>query len=362
MALDFDQVSEQFARMLIYVVGSARGGSTFANRVIGCRPDLLYVEWNDKTFSEVWPKIDALSNEELQDRLFSPSGDSGVAIPVAHIDRDILRRWNLHVDQVFRTRDLRRIFCLRGIFYWLTQAAAQPLDKLKGWCIKANTWEGVDELKQAIPEAKLVFVLRDPRSTALSFAKVYSRRRQESFSEHDLLRGAFNWLRNATEFAVRLNRYDDARVTYFEQLVAQPVTTLNRLYAALGFPPLKPTALRSLLDSIEYTNTKTYEEQGKPQTLVGVQPLALDRWRQQLSDEQCRWICAVASSGARHYGYELDYRPNLSSLARAFGQAKDRSAIRYMALYLYCQARLAVLSRLRPPNSYSPAPSADGPN
>ena len=38
-------------------------------------------------------------------------------------------------------------------------------------------------LKQAIPEAKIVFVIRDPRSTALSFAKVYARRREEHFAD-----------------------------------------------------------------------------------------------------------------------------------------------------------------------------------
>jgi hypothetical protein len=364
MTLNFDEISEQFARTLIYVVGSARGGSTFANRVIGCHPDLLYVEWNDKTFSDIWPHIQTLNDEELRDRLFHPSRDSNVAIAMTHIDRDTLRHWNEHVTQACRTRNLRTIFCLRGMFYWLTHVPAQPLDKLKGWCIKANTWEGVDDLKHAIPEARLVFVLRDPRSTALSFAKVYSRRRQESFADHDLLRGAFNWLRNATEFAIRLNRYDDAHAIYFEQLVAEPVTTLNRLYAELGLERLKPAALRNLLDSIEYTNTKTYEEQGKPQrqTLVGVQPLALDRWRQQLSDEQLHWICALTTSGARHYGYELDYRPSLALLMRALGHAKDRSSIRYLALYLYCQARLALLAPLQPPNSYSPAPAADRPN
>ena len=76
MTLDFSELTEQFARQLIYVVGSARGGSTFANRVIGVHPDLLYVEWNDKTFSNIWPHIDALSDEELRRRLFRPAEGS----------------------------------------------------------------------------------------------------------------------------------------------------------------------------------------------------------------------------------------------------------------------------------------------
>ena len=207
MELDFSELTERFAKSLIYVVGSARGGSTFANRVIGVHPDLLYVGWNDKTFSNIWPQIGSLSDEELRRRLFRPAEDSNVSIPIEHLDTGSRRRWNLHVERVLRSRNLREIFCLRGIFYWLTHAPEQSLSGMRGWCIKANTWEGVDTLKQAIPEAKIVFVIRDPRSTALSFAKVYARRRQEHFADHDVIRGTMNWLRNATEFAVRLNRY-----------------------------------------------------------------------------------------------------------------------------------------------------------
>lgn len=361
MQLDFSELTEQFARTLIYVVGSARGGSTFANRAIGLHPDLLYVDWNDKTFANIWPHIDTLSDEELRRRLFRSSEDSNASIPVEHIDGETLRRWNRHVEHVFRSRNLREIFCLRGIFYWLTYAPGQSPSELRGWCIKANTWEGVDHLKKAIPEAQLVFVLRDPRSTALSFAKVYARRRQEHFADHDLIRGTFNWLRNATEFAIRLNRYADAHLVYFEQLVSEPVATLNRLYAELGLEPLAVAEASQILASIEYTHTKTHEERGKPQTLEGVQAAALDRWRHQLSDDQLRWICALASSGAQYYGYQLDYGPSLSSLTQALARGKEASAIKYIALYLYCRARLAVLGRRQSVKVLPPKPAGDDP-
>ena len=45
--------------------------------------------------------------------------------------------------------------------------------------MKTNTWVGIDLLKRAIPELRLIFLQRDPRSTALSQAKVEARRRRE---------------------------------------------------------------------------------------------------------------------------------------------------------------------------------------
>jgi hypothetical protein len=190
-----------------------------------------------------------------------------------------------------------------------------------------------------------VFVIRDPRSTALSFAKVYARRRQEHFADHDVIRGTMNWLRNATEFAVRLNRYEDAHLVHFEQLVSEPVETLNRLYVELGLEPLDPTMMRGLLDSIEYSHTKTHEERGRPQSLSGVQAGALDRWRHQLSEDQLDWVCALSRVGARRYGYDVDGRGGIATLLQAIGKAKGTAAVKYAALYLYCRTRLALLSR-----------------
>ena len=342
MALDFSELTEQFARRLIYVVGSARGGSTFTNRVIGVHPSLLYVGWNDKTFSNIWPQIGSLSDEQLRLHLLHhPRGWSGKRWE-DHLDAETLHRWHLHVEHVCHARSLRDIFCLRGIFYWLTQADAQPLSRVRGWCIKANTWEGVDELKRAIPEAQIVFVIRDPRSTALSFAKVYARRRQEHFADHDLVRGTMNWLRNATEFAVRLNRYDDAHLIHFEELVSEPVATLNSLYVELGLEPIAPAKLRDLLNLIEYSQTKTHEERGRPQSLSGVQAGALDRWRQQLSEDRLAWVCSVSRAGAHWYGYELD-KSGIAALLQAMGKAKGTGALKCAALYLYCRTRLALL-------------------
>src|SRR5262245_28918388 len=93
MAFDFSELTEQFARTLIYVVGSARGGSTFANRVVGAHPNLLYVGWNDKTFSNIWPQIGSLSDEQLRQHLLHLPRSWNSSRWEEQIDAEILRRW-----------------------------------------------------------------------------------------------------------------------------------------------------------------------------------------------------------------------------------------------------------------------------
>ena len=321
ISLNFEGLTDEFAHKLIYVVGSARGGSTFANRVIGLHPNLLYVGWNDKTFTDIWPHIDSLSDDELRSHLLHLPGDSSRSGWERLLDPDTLRHWNLHVERVCQTRSLRDIFCLRGIFYWLTQANAKPLSTLQGWCIKANTWQGVDELKKAIPETRVIFVVRDPRSTALSFAKVYARRRLEHFNDDDIIHGSLNWLRNATEFAVRLRRHKDTHLIYFEPLVSDPTATLNTLYARLGLPTLMDDQIQSSLARIEYSMTKTHEERGKRLAEMGVQQMALQRWRHQLSEKQLNWVCALTEGGAQYYGYEIDHRRGIFTAMQALTRA-----------------------------------------
>src|SRR5688572_9136557 len=112
MGPDFGVLTDWFSKNLIYVVGSARGGSTFANRVIGMHPSLLYVRWNDKTFSNIWPQIATLSDDELRRRLFRKApdpNDPGLIVPC---DAQTQRQWNLHVERILRTRSLPDIFAL----------------------------------------------------------------------------------------------------------------------------------------------------------------------------------------------------------------------------------------------------------
>ena len=233
-ALDFDALTDHLASSLIYVIGNARGGSTFANSAIGSHPKVLCVEWNDKTFSDVWFKRDQIDNRALSAQLLKPGKHFDPAIIRAAIGEENLARWNAHVDRVCRSRDLKYLFCIQGLLYWIMTGAKSPLHDFKAWCVKANTWEGFFELRRQLPATKVVFVERDPRSTSLSLAKVYARERRQSFEDQDVVRGAINWLRNATEFAVRLHRYPDTYLLYYERLVADPARELNKLYTRLG--------------------------------------------------------------------------------------------------------------------------------
>jgi hypothetical protein len=343
--LDFQALSEHFAERLIYVVGNARGGSTFTNSAVGIHPKILCVEWNDITFAEIWPHIGKLNETELREKLLRPKH---YREPVAaeNIGEANLRRWQAHVQSVCQSRDLRSLFCLQGLLFWIMQGAPR-LEDCAAWCVKTNTWEGVDTLKQAMPRTRIIFVERDPRANSLSFAKVYARDRREAFSDPDLTRGALDWLRNAVEFAARLNRYHDALLLYFEQLVADPASNLNRIYGELGLDRLDVNTVQAALAGIEYTSTKTYEERGRGPNPRGLHTAPLNRWREQLSREQVTLVSGLTHAGAEYYGYEPEPSPGSLFAINALRRVGTARLVKSWAVYLYCRFRLLLMPRAK---------------
>jgi hypothetical protein len=212
--------------------------------------------------------------------------------------------------------------------------------------LKANTWEGVDLVKQAMPEARLIFVERDPRSTALSHAKVEARRRREQFTDADLVKGALSWLRNAAEFAVRLRRYPGSYVLFYEQLVNDPTSALNKAYQALGMAPIDKVTAETAMSDLHYKATTAYGEArsgiSKPS---GIQRAGLDRWRNELSAKQLQAVCALTFPGAHFFGYEMNARPGWWDVAKALARASGATLVKSGLVYCYCRSTLAMASR-----------------
>ena len=344
--MNFEELTHKFAGQLIYVVGNARGGSTFANTVFGTHPRLLEVRWNDKFFSDIWPILSRLTDDELRQKLLRQPKYYSEARAVGQIGAENVKRLDAHVRSACHKRDLRQLFCLQGILYWIMRGAKPCLEEIDGWCLKANTWKGVDLVKRAIPEAQLIFVERDPRSTALSHAKVEARRRREQFTDADLVKGALSWLRNAAEFAVRLQRYPGSCVLFYEQLVNDPTSALNRAYRDLGLALIDKAMVEAAVSDVQFKTTTAYGEASssisKPS---GIQRAELDRWRNELSTKQLQTVCALTFPGARFFGYEMKARPGWWDVANALGQARSLALVRFALVYCYCRTRLAIASR-----------------
>ena len=322
--------------------GNARGGSTFANAAFGIHPKMMEVRWNDKTFSSFWPKRETFNDNELRQMLLRPPNYYDRELAISRIGEANVRRLEDYVADLCEQRDLGRIFCLQGILFWIMRSDLTPLDELHAWCVKANTWQGVDLVKSELPEARIIFIERDPRSTTLSLAKAHARTRRTQFDAPEIVQGALDWLRNAAEFGLRLKRHKGSSTWIrYEDLVMDSAGTLNGVYSFLGLDPLAEETVAEALSDIFYKKTQAFDAKKTKEHAKkrGVQTEGLDRWRRELSVEQLGIVTSITAAGARHFGYDLETgRQGDSAVGAILRAGKDRR-LKHLAVYFYCRAR-----------------------
>ncbi len=184
------------------------------------------------------------------------------------------------------------------------------IEDLDAWCVKANTSQGVSRVAAAVPEATFVYLERDPRSTALSMAKALARGQGNRYNHTTLVKASVDWLCNAARFVKLIDEYPERSVLFrYEDLIRQPIKTLEALYRHLGVAGVDEDVLQAGLDGLFYKRTQggsedpVDEEDPKDQATVGLQQQAIDRWRRQLTDDEVRLVSILTFPGAGHFDY-----------------------------------------------------------
>ncbi len=104
---DFDLLTEQFAKKMIYFVGNARGGSTVSNAALGIHPRLLEVRWNDIIFTKLWPIRTSADDAAWRELLLRPPHYYDPEKATARIGEAGVQRLDAHVDKMCTRRTLR---------------------------------------------------------------------------------------------------------------------------------------------------------------------------------------------------------------------------------------------------------------
>jgi hypothetical protein len=105
---------------------------------------------------------------------------------------------------------------------------------------------GPERIAAALPDAKLIFLLRDPVARTHSHYWLRVLRLREGRALEDVIRDTENPILVDSSYCCALQRYfrlfDRARikVVLFEELIAEPEKTLNDVAAFLGLPPYWP--------------------------------------------------------------------------------------------------------------------------
>ena len=199
-------LASQLSR-LIFVGGSPRSGTTLAQRILDCHPEI----YGGPEFDFVPPIVD----------LFQ--GMRG-AIRSGRIDAILDEEGLVHAFRCLLAALLLPKLQAEGVGYLSEKTPSNVL---------AFPW-----LEECVPEAKKILVIRDPRDVVCSMLEVGQRQRNRQGRAFGFVRdtvAAVDYMNQCLRAGTALAENSaNCQVIYYEDMVSDPLVAANRMYRFIG--------------------------------------------------------------------------------------------------------------------------------
>jgi len=316
---------------LVYLVGPARGGTSIINEAIGIHPEVLGLPnmshfvnnaWNHrakvsaKLFRAIFRLPRYFDVPELLETLSAEQAEM--------LERHVVRTVNA------RHKDFRRLYQLYPLLYAMTAANRKDPARIVCWHDKSNDWRNIRPVARYLPEARFVFVTRDPRGSTASYADRMTKKtvRDDAAGRdvQDVIDGAVYWRIMMEQFRTFARRWPGRSLLMrFEDFMQKPESTLNRIFDfALG-SPLPDDVVREGLASLGGGATNDPNELYR-----GISSAPLERWKDNLSEDEVSLIAAIAGDTGRKLGYPIEPEASATAILRV---ARRLSGVRRKTMF-----------------------------
>jgi hypothetical protein len=192
---------------LIFVGGSPRSGTTLAQRILDCHPEV----YGGPEFDFVPPIVD----------LFQ---DMRRAIQSGRIDAILDEKGLINAFRCLLVALLLPKLQAEGVGYLSEKTPSNVL---------AFPW-----LEECAPEAKKILVIRDPRDVVCSMLEVGQRQRRRQGRASGFVRdtvAAVDYMNQCLRAGTALAETSaNCLVVYYEEMVSDPISVANRMYRFIG--------------------------------------------------------------------------------------------------------------------------------
>jgi hypothetical protein len=321
---------------LIYIVGSARGGSSITQAIIGLHENVIAMSGPSSFLNHVWRYRNVLHDRLWRQLLWTP-GYLRRAQVRDSLPEERKQAFIKLINRAAAEKDLHDLYQLYPLVKALDPDEKRDPRTFLAWLDKGNDFWGVDQLCRAFPEGRFVFVVRDPRGAVASLAKRTADLRPDTelkVEPVDVIVSAVYWsnlVRQQLRFARR--HRGQAILFRFEDLTARPVEITQMLFEALDLPAVPKAELTRRLDSLAYTSSLDNEENGS-----GISKAPNERWKDRLSQESLDLIAGICGPNAQALGY------NVQSSGKRLGWFSIVGRVPGLKHKLLLLAKLAFLS------------------
>lgn len=338
--LDEDQ---RFTHRLIYVFGTARGGTTFLKNIVGLHPGLVSFDGPTHFLNHVWRHRKRLLDRLWRGVFWMPFRAEQSAIR-SRLPAEQGQKLRRSVNQALSSHQLGRIYRQYPLIRALSPDSGIDPAAMVGWLDKGNDCWGIDALASAFPEAKFIAIVRDPRAAIASLSGRVAGARAGAFDAvnlQDIVTSTIYWCRIAQQQLRFAKRHPGmSLILRYEDMVQAPQEMTTALYSALGLPPVPAEELTARLKGITYGASLDSKECGE-----GVNTRPLNRWKDTLDAASMSLIAEICGPTAQRLGYDLtQHRADrgLWRIARLMPTTRGRMLTMLKLIYLRARSAPAV--------------------
>lgn len=297
---------------LIYLVGPVRGGTTLMQRAMNLDPRALVLPKVTHFMQNVWRYRRSVHERLLRQIIrLGPSWDQQAI--EQRLDKAQQAEFRRIVNAAFAARDLASLYKLLPIAYSLSPAFAKRAADMACWQDKNNDWRYLGAVARAFPQSRFVFLVRDPRSVALSGAGRLALKAGEltpRLSAPNIVSMSLYWRLMAQRFLDFAHRHPDrARIVRYEDFLLKPAATLHNLFLFTSGAAPSLADLEAGLSQIGGASTLDAGER-----YDGVSRTPMERWKTAMTPEQIDLIAQVTAPTASRFGYDVRRPDGLQGL------------------------------------------------
>lgn len=338
----FGSLSQGALDRFIYIIGSARGGTSVLFDAIGVHDEILALPGMTHFMNQVWRYRHKVHMRLLR-QIFRLPGFYDETEVVSLLEKGIGRELKRYIAEALDSRDLKRMWQVYPVVYALDMRNNKKPGEIKGWADKANDFYGVERVAQAFPKGKFVFIVRDPRGAVSSLAKRMAVKEEFTFEARidgvKVIEAAISWRRMTQQILHFAKRYPErSMVIRMEDFLTAPTKTLSDIFQLVGVDPVPEEKLQVRLSQLSYGASNNPDQRG-----TGIHKEPMDRWKSVLTEDHEGIIQKFAGKTASKIGYEIHGKPALriSQALRVIPSWRQR--LNVFAKWLYLQTSEIIL-------------------
>lgn len=298
-------VSDKALENFIYILGTARGGTSILRDALGIHDEILVLPNMTHFMNQLWRYRNKVHGRLLRQILRLPRFYREMKV-FADLEEGRSLSLQNHIRTALNSGDLKRMWQIYPLVYGLDQQNKKDLTGICAWADKANDFYRVGSVVRSFPQGKFIFLLRDPRGAVSSLAKKTVVKEKFSFNapieNSKVIDASITW-RRMTQRALFFAKRNAGRslLVKLEDFLMSPAATMNNVFSFCIGKSVPEYIIMDRLGGMRYRTSHSPTDSGK-----GLSREPIDRWKKLLSSEQETIIRTLTAKTACKAGYRFE--------------------------------------------------------